>query len=278
MTNHYLLCPVCQLSLVAVGKHWSCPAGHQFDEARQGYLNLLLPQQKKSKQPGDNAEMIQARQIFLNAGYYQPVSDTLNQLAVEHLFNLPNPHVLDLGCGEGYYTERLQLALQDHQITSKIYGLDISKPAILTACKRTKNIHWLVGTNAHPPVSPGKSQLIVSIFTRIMEAQLRALIAEDGYLVTVNAGSHHLCELKEIIYPAARYEEFDVKARLEGYFEHQHRTTLDYPICVQGEALKALLDMTPHTWRANAETKARLYALEQLSLRVHMHVDWFKPC
>jgi 23S rRNA (guanine745-N1)-methyltransferase len=278
MTTRYLICPVCQQDLTAIGKHWCCAAGHHFDEARQGYLNLLLPQQKKSKQPGDNAEMILARQTFLNQGYYQPVSDTLNQLAVEHLFNLPQPHVLDLGCGEGYYTERLQLALNDHQIDAQVYGIDISKPAVMAACKRSKDIHWLVGTNAHPPVGKGKTQLIVSIFTRIMEQQLRELIADEGYLVTVNAGSHHLSELKEIIYQHPKYEEFDVKSRLQGHFQHQHRTTLDYPICVKGAALRALLDMTPHTWRANTETKAKLYALEQLNLRVHMHVDWFKPC
>jgi 23S rRNA (guanine745-N1)-methyltransferase len=111
-----------------------------------------------------------------------------------------------------------------------------------------------------------------------MEQQLRELIADEGYLVTVNAGSHHLSELKEIIYQHPKYEEFDVKSRLQGHFQHQHRTTLDYPICVKGAALRALLDMTPHTWRANTETKAKLYALEQLNLRVHMHVDWFKPC
>lgn len=51
-------CPVCGGRL-AWGEHaCRCPEGHSFDIAAQGYVNLLLANQKSSPNPGDNAEMV----------------------------------------------------------------------------------------------------------------------------------------------------------------------------------------------------------------------------
>ena len=71
-------CPVCGGSL-AWGEHaCRCPEGHSFDIAAQGYVNLLLANQKSSPNPGDNAEMVAGRTRFLDSGSYAPLSDALN--------------------------------------------------------------------------------------------------------------------------------------------------------------------------------------------------------
>src|SRR5579872_5299607 len=96
-----LVCPVCQMALRQVDSALICANKHSFDIAREGYVNLLL--QKRS---GDAKEMLRARRSFLERGLYQPVSDAVNELARMHLPDTAgSPHILDAGCGEGYYLE-----------------------------------------------------------------------------------------------------------------------------------------------------------------------------
>ncbi|HLV16926.1 MAG TPA: SAM-dependent methyltransferase, partial [Pseudomonas sp.] len=56
-----LICPLCRNPLDAVENGVACATGHRFDRARQGYLNLLPVQHKKSRDPGDNQAMVEAR-------------------------------------------------------------------------------------------------------------------------------------------------------------------------------------------------------------------------
>lgn len=102
-----LACPICSAPLNEVDNGVVCPAGHRFDRARQGYLNLLPVQHKNSRDPGDNLAMVEARRDFLNAGHYAPVARRLAALAAER----KPQRWLDIGCGEGYYTAQIADAL-----------------------------------------------------------------------------------------------------------------------------------------------------------------------
>ena len=97
-----LMCPVCREALNLVANSWQCEKGHHYDVAKQGYVNLHVVQHKHSKTPGDTPESVLARREFLQAGFYQP----LQQVMVELLQQLKPKAVLDIGCGEGYYTDR----------------------------------------------------------------------------------------------------------------------------------------------------------------------------
>lgn len=83
-----LICPLCSAALGEVDNGVACPAGHRFDRARQGYLNLLPVQHKKSLDPGDNAAMVEARRQFLGAGHYAPLARRLAELAAERAATL----------------------------------------------------------------------------------------------------------------------------------------------------------------------------------------------
>ena len=98
------LCPICAGHLVfsPADKRLECMNTHVFDQARQGYFNLLPVQQKKSKNPGDSKDMIAARHDFLAAGYYLPLAKHIVGTIDEQVCSVPYT-VLDLGCGEGYY-------------------------------------------------------------------------------------------------------------------------------------------------------------------------------
>ena len=125
-------CPLCHQPLSREKNSYICPQRHQFDMAKEGYVNLLPVQHKRSRDPGDSAEMMQARRAFLDAGHYQPLRDAIVAQLRERLDEKATA-VLDIGCGEGYYTHAFADALPE--ITT--FGLDVSKVA--EKIKRRRN-------------------------------------------------------------------------------------------------------------------------------------------
>ena len=123
-----LICPICGNELHKEEKTCRCPSGHSFDIARQGYVNLLTVQQKHSLNPGDTREQVLSRRAFLEAGYYAPIAGALIDTAKELGASGP---ILDVGCGEGYYSSRLAGALG-----GELVGLDISKEAVRCAAAK----------------------------------------------------------------------------------------------------------------------------------------------
>lgn len=272
-----LTCPVCQSPLARHDRQLRCENNHSYDQAKQGYFNLLLNTAKSSKQPGDNAAMVQARSAFLNGGHYQSISDTINQLAIDFLLQNAQEkcQILDLGCGEGYYTERLHTALNDHLIDHEFYGLDISKDAVKTACKRSKDINWLVANANHAPFEKNSMHLIMNVFNRIMPKALAQLCHENGRVFIASAGAYHLQQLKEAIYTTPKFVEFDAIAAMSDDFHHEHRQTLDFTMSLPPQSTQHLLAMTPHAWRSSPEIQQGLMAQEQLDLRVQINLDSF---
>ena len=99
-----LMCPVCREALTLNERTWRCANSHSYDVAKQGYVNLHVVQHKHSKNPGDTPESVQARRAFLSAGHYAP----LQQAVVNRVRELRIENLLDIGCGEGYYTDAMQ--------------------------------------------------------------------------------------------------------------------------------------------------------------------------
>lgn len=100
-------CPLCHQPLTQINNSFICPQRHQFDVAKEGYINLLPVQHKRSRDPGDSAEMMQARRAFLDAGHYQPLRDAVISLLRERLDKSATA-ILDIGCGEGITLMLLQ--------------------------------------------------------------------------------------------------------------------------------------------------------------------------
>lgn len=118
-------CPNCMAPLSRQQNRMVCPAGHSFDMARSGYVNLLLSQQISQKHHGDDKRMVCARSAFLAGGYYDPMrQELIRQAMVEAR---PGMTVLDAGCGEGYYTAELVRRLREGGYAPQAAGIDISK-------------------------------------------------------------------------------------------------------------------------------------------------------
>lgn len=75
-------CPICGGPLDREPSAYSCPAGHSFDLAREGYVHLLPANRMHSKMPGDDKGMAAARWAFLSKDYYAPLRDALCSIAL----------------------------------------------------------------------------------------------------------------------------------------------------------------------------------------------------
>lgn len=267
-----LACPLDGTPFGAYGKNLRCANGHTFDEARQGYVHLLPVQHKKSKEPGDSPAMVEARTRFLDAGFYRPISEWLNALALKHLPTADHLCVADAGCGEGYYLVNFLAALleQGNATSASLIGLDIAKPAVLAATRRNKQITWLAAANKNPAILPASVDMIFCMFGFPDYAAFRHILKPDGVLVLVDAGSEHLLELREIIYPEVRKSPPpSLEKAVQQGFALQETSELRYQTeALQRQQISDLLVMTPHLYRATKEGKEAAARLETLRLTV----------
>lgn len=274
-----LACPLDGQPLTLGDTAWRCAAGHSFDSARQGYVNLLPVQQKRSQDPGDSKAMVAARQRFLQAGYYQPLTERICRQLMERTDQSSGEDVfscLDAGCGEGYYLRQLASRVP---VDLALIGLDISKWAVMAAA-RQDNKHlpfsrWVVGSNAHLPVQPAALDCVLCMFGFPVYREFARVLKSGGVLLQVEAGPQHLRELREVIYPQLKPERSAALEAPEG-FTYLGEETLSYPIRLEGqETIADLLAMTPHLYRASAEGRARAAALDQLALTVDVRlIQW----
>lgn len=239
-----LICPLCQQALSREDRTWSCTNGHTYDQARQGYLNLLLVQHKNSRQPGDTPGMLGCRQAFLDGGHYQPVSDMINQLLSE----CSPTALLDIGCGEGYYTDRLAQALPQMSCG----GLDISKDAIIRACRRNRQIQWLVGSSARLPVADNSLDALLCVFSPWSWEECQRVLKPGGQLLLVGPHADHLLALR-----AGLYDEVHATPELIKALPEQMQIVTDqvlrYALELPSAALAELIGMTPHGFRSRPE-------------------------
>lgn len=256
-------CPVCGRPLAREEKYYRCPGRHSFDIAAQGYVNLLLPQKKSSADPGDNAEMVAARTCFLSFGAYQPLSDAINRLISESTG--PSPALLDLGCGEGYYTARLWEALAAHGKAAQLYGIDLSRRALRHAARLCPMAHFAVASLYELPFLDSQFALCYNIFAPICPQEIARVLLPGGLLLCAYPAARHLYELKSVLYERPYLNE-DGARELEG-FSLLHSERLCYPFsCESGELIDALYKMTPYFYRTPAEGAARLKGLDRLDI------------
>ena len=244
-----LLCPVCGAELNRLDNRYVCPRGHSFDIARQGYVNLLAVQQKHSRNPGDTREQVLSRREFLEADFYAPIAQTLIDTAKS--LGISGP-VLDVGCGEGYYSARLAQALG-----APLTGLDISKEAVRCAAGKYKGAQWLCATASHIPVADGSAALLTSLFALTAPEEFHRVLEQDGYFFQVLAAQDHLLGLKRIIYDQLTFKEKDTQPEFPG-FERVQSVPIRFSFTVEGKQVQNLLSMTPHVFRISKDGAARL--------------------
>jgi 23S rRNA (guanine745-N1)-methyltransferase len=165
-----------------------CPRGHSFDIARSGYINLLQPQERRAKHPGDAPTAVAARRRLHDCGITGP----LFRGVAETLAAAPSDVVLDAGCGDGFYLGTLQ-----REAGCDAHGVDISIPAVDAAARRYHGCEWVVANaDRAVPYAQGSFSIVISITARMNPDEFRRVLRDDGRLLVAVPAPDDLIELR----------------------------------------------------------------------------------
>jgi len=247
-----LLCPICGASLMKEEKRFICKNNHNFDQAKSGYVNLLINRPAS----GDNLEMVQARRLILEKGYFEPIRQHCVALFLKHGIS----SFLDVGCGEGYYTKELAAN------TLESYGVDISKQACDYAAKSDKKTQYIVASASQLPFTAHSVDAVIHLFA--MHHREFSRVAAN-YILSVVPNPDHLLELKQDL-----YDEVYVHQKEEPDFPDFSIHSVDritYTVFV--EEITSLVKMTPYFYTSNWQNWNHL---KPINLTIDVSIYLFK--
>jgi 23S rRNA (guanine745-N1)-methyltransferase len=181
----YLRCPVCGHPLRPAPAALGCAAGHTFDLARQGFVDLTAG---RLAHAGDTADMISAREALLGAGHFRVLTDALVAAVGER----PTGLVIDAGAGTGQHVA----GLLDARPGDLGLAVDVSKPAL----RRAARAHQRLGAVRADvwrslPVLDRAAGVVLDVFAPRSGREFHRVLRRDGALVVATPAPEHLREL-----------------------------------------------------------------------------------
>ncbi|HES9553675.1 TPA: methyltransferase domain-containing protein [Streptococcus pneumoniae] len=233
-------CPICQENLTLLETNFKCCNRHSFDLAKFGYVNLA-PQIRQSA--NYDKENFQNRQQILEAGFYQAILDAVSDLLAS---SKTTTTILDIGCGEGFYSRKLQ---ESHS-EKTFYAFDISKDSVQIAAKSEPNwaVNWFVGDLARLPIKDASMDILLDIFSPANYGEFRRVLSKDGILIKVIPTENHLKEIRQRVQDQLSNKEYsnqDIKEHFQEHFTILSSQTASLTKTITAEQLQALLSMTP---------------------------------
>ena len=260
-------CPVCGEKLVIGVGVYRCAAGHCFDRAKEGYVNLLPANRQHASAPGDDKEMVRARTAFLDSGRYAALKEALCALAERYAGE--RTVLLDAGCGEGYYTEGLSRVIAEKG--GRTGGADLSKTAVKKAAKRCREAEIAVASVYHLPLAERSVDMVTDCFSPLAKEEYRRVLKDGGRFLYVVPGARHLWEMKEVLYE----RPYENEVREEAYegFRLLETVPLSFGFRLENaEEIMALFRMTPYAWKTPKEGVERLTEQKELSLTAEFRI------
>lgn len=233
-------CPICRENLALVESSLKCENRHSFDLAKFGYVNLA-PQIKQST--NYDKENFQNRQQILESGFYQVILEVVSDL----LSNSKNAKtILDIGCGEGFYSRKLQERHPD----KTFYAFDISKDSVQIAAKSEPNwaVNWFVGDLARLPIKDASMDILLDIFSPANYGEFRRVLSKDGILIKVIPTKNHLKEIRQKVQDQLTNKDYsnqDIKEHFQEHFSIQFSQIASLTKPITAKQRQALLAMTP---------------------------------
>ena len=276
--SELLMCPICREALHLEGKTWQCENRHSYDQAKQGYVNLHVVQHKNSKSPGDTPDAVAARRRFLQTGAYQPLQQAVSEL----LHSISAKAVLDIGCGEGYYTQ----AMAD--VVPQVVAVDIAKSAVQTAAKqahqsnenhKVQNITWVVGTGAVLPVLDQSMEVCTSLFSPLPKVEMLRVLKKQGYLIIVTPAPQHLFAMREALFDEVKAHEPDkFVTQMSPEFSLISKQIITTDLNLNQQQLEDLIAMTPYAWKAKAYKRQALEVQSSFQLSASFYLFLLQKC
>lgn len=279
------ICPICQAPLQPSPQGFGCSERHQFDKAKEGYVNLLPVQQKKSKNPGDDPKMVQARRAFLAAGHYQFLQQKLIASiceVIEENTHLPIKTIVDSGCGEGYYTNGLSHHLGNYlgNHLCEVYGIDIAKTAVRYAAKRAPkergaNTQYAVASSHALPFATKSVDILYKVFAPMAEDEVQRVLNPQGYFISVVPGPNHLLQLRERIYSQVNPHQSEPTP--QGFTRLNTKNEQKRIILDKSEEIQYLCEMTPFAWKLSKQVQNELFNSQKLTMDFDFTINIYQP-
>ena len=242
------ICPLCSRPLIlnSAGS-FLCSSGHCFDLSSKGYINFV-PNQKQQKYHKD---LFLSRRNIFEAGFYIPVLQAVENCVKSFRTNKKAQLLLDVGCGEGYYSRSLSLP------SCHIIGMDISRDAIAIAARQAPELHYMVADLAHIPLVSGCVDILLDILTPAHYQEFSRVLKNDGLLLKVIPGSSYLREIRSLAAARLNHPAYSNKSVVEHFCHHWnvlHRETLLYTLPVSPAQALDFIRMTPMTFGIGPES------------------------
>ena len=259
-------CPICQENLTLVETSLKCNNRHSFDLAKFGYVNLA-PQIKQSA--NYDKENFQNRQQILEAGFYQAILEDISDLLAS---SKTTKTILDIGCGEGFYSRKLQERYPD----KTFYAFDISKDSVQIAAKSEPNwsVNWFVGDLARLPIKDASMDILLDIFSPANYGEFRRVLSKDGILIKVIPTENHLKEIRQKVQDQLTKKDYsnqDIKEHFQNNFTILSSKTASLTKPITTEQLQALLSMTPLLFHID-QTKIDWSQLTEITIEAEILV------
>ena len=267
------VCPVCGRPLFAEGKRYFCPKGHSFDRAKSGYVNLLQNQKSSAKRHGDDRLMVKTRTEFLEKGYYNNLRDRIAELAGKYTGKTVN--ILDVGCGECFYTRYVADYLENSGKRVTVCGIDISKSALTAAAARRKDFSLRVGSIYRLPLADNSRDLLLNIFAPHSEKEFRRVLKPGGVYIRAIPLENHLMGLKKAIYDTP-YPNKVLDFALEGFKIGEVRELKTEIFLDNRQDMDNLFKMTPYYYKTGKREQERFANLDRLETETEFGVIVYK--
>lgn len=264
------VCPKCAMPLIESDGAAKCENGHSFDRAKAGYYNLFLSSAGGTH--GDNREMVEARRAFLDTGAYKPLADKVSEIIKRYI---SGGAILDIGCGEGYYTDIIERGFSDAGLTVSVSAFDISRDAVKYAARRNKNLELAVASAYKMPVADGSFDCAVNMFSPLAKGEVLRALKRGGIFVMAIPGEEHLFGLKAAAYDSP-YKNKVGDAEILG-FELVSEERIKYTLTLDGaDKIRSLFMMTPYAYRTGRAERERIFSLDRLETLVEFVVFTYK--
>ena len=259
-------CPICRENLTLLESSLKCNNRHSFDLAKFGYVNLA-PQIKQSA--NYDKENFQNRQQILEAGFYRAILEAVSDLLAS---SKTTTTILDIGCGEGFYSRKLQ---ESHS-EKTFYAFDISKDSVQIAAKSEPNwaVNWFVGDLARLPIRDASMDILLDIFSPANYGEFRRVLSKDGILIKVIPTENHLKEIRQKVQDQLTNKDYsnqDIKEHFQERFTILSSQTASLTKTITANQLQALLSMTPLLFHID-QTKIDWSQLTEITIEAEILV------
>lgn len=243
-----LACPVCGASFTVDAGSLRCAGGHRFDIARQGYVNLLG---RAAPANADTPGMVAARQRFLDAGHYDPVSE-----AVARALSGAR-RVVDVGGGTGHHLAR---AL-DRTPDARGLVVDVSPSAARRAARAHPALGAVVADTWRAlPVRASAADAVLCVFAPRNAREFARVLVPGGLLVVVTPNPGHLAEARAELGLIGIQDDklAAVRQALSGAFEAVATRRVHSDLRLTASEVDDLVAMGPNAFHEHAAASGSL--------------------